>query len=235
MTFERVDLGDTVTLYLGDCLEVLPTLEAGSVDAVVTDPPYGINADGGTDGFGVRSGRRYEPGWDAQPPNKTVFDCMLRIAPLVMIFGGNYFTDKLPVSGHWVVWDKTGEMKFKNPFSDCELIWTNKPKKTVNKYIVIQQGFVSEEKDRFHPTQKPVKLLQHLILDYTQPGDTILDPFMGSGTTGVACVQTGRRFIGIEIDPTYFEIAVKRISNALKQPRLFDAPQPKPQQERMLP
>jgi site-specific DNA-methyltransferase (adenine-specific) len=212
-----------VQLHLGDCLEVMRDIPDGSIDAVVTDPPYGINMDGGTDGFGIRSGRRYESRWDDKPPTARVFDVMLKISAVAIVFGGNNFTDKLPVSSHWMVWDKTGEIKFKNPFSDCELIWTNVNKKTVNKYTVIQQGFISAEKTRYHPTQKPVQLLSRIIQDYTNPGDTILDPFMGSGTTGVACVQTGRNFIGIEIDPDYYKIAEKRIHEAQMQPSLFEA------------
>ena len=84
------------------------------------------------------------------------------------LFGGNYFADLLPASTHWIVWDKKGNIEFKNPFSDCELIWTNDKKKVVKKYTVIQQGFISEEKERFHPTQKPVKLIRSIIEDYTR-------------------------------------------------------------------
>jgi len=210
----------TVELYLGDCLEVMRSMPDKSVDAVITDPPYGINMDGGADGFGVRSGRRYERGWDDKPPSQELFDLLIGFKKPLFLFGGNYFTDKIPVGSHWIVWDKKGNYEFKNPFSDCELVWTNVKKKVVKKYTVIQQGFIAEEKERFHPTQKPVTLMKRIIEDYTREGDTILDPFMGSGTTGVACVQTGRNFIGIEIDPTYFAIAERRIKEAQMQPRL---------------
>jgi site-specific DNA-methyltransferase (adenine-specific) len=209
-----------ITLWQGDCLEYMKSMPDKSVDAVITDPPYGIGADKGTDGFGVRSGRHYAPLWDNKTPDIEVFTKILSIGKGVFIFGGNYFTDKLPVSGHWLVWDKVGEIKFKNPFSDCELIYTNQDKKTVNKYIVIQQGFIAQELERFHPTQKPVQLITRIILDNTSEGDTIFDPFMGSGTTGVACVQTGRNFIGVEIDPGYFKIAERRIAEAQLQMRL---------------
>jgi len=210
----------TVTLYHGDCLDIMRNIPDKSVDAVITDPPYGINMDGGTDGFGVRSVCRYARGWDDKSPDAELLSDMMRKGKSVIIFGGNYFTDKIPVSTHWLVWDKKGDIQFKNPFSDCELIWTNQPKKATKKYTVIQQGFIAEEKERFHPTQKPVRLLRSIIEDYTNEGDTILDPFMGSGTTGVACVQTGRNFIGIEIDEGYFKIAEKRIKDAEMQMRL---------------
>lgn len=215
----KVTIGNA-TLYNADCLDVMRGMGEGSVDAVITDPPYGIGADKGTDGFGVSSGRRYSQTWDNEPPRKEYFDLIINYKR-VFIFGGNYFTDKLPMSSHWLVWDKVGEIKFNNPFSHCELIWTNCDKRTVKKYTVIQQGFISEEKDRYHPTQKPIKLVKNIIEDYIGQGDTILDPFMGSGTTGVACLQTDRKFIGVELDPDYFEIACKRIRDAAAQPTLW--------------
>ena len=210
--------GENYTLYLGDCLEIMPTLDAGSVDAVVTDPPYGIGADKGTDGFGVCSGKKYSGGWDDSAPSQLYFDELLDFGNAI-IFGGNYFTDKLPVGRHWIVWDKVSAISFQNPFSDAELLWTNYPKKTVKKYTVIQQGFISEEKNRFHPTQKPVKLLKMIINDYVDFFGVVLDPFMGSGTTGVAALRTGRKFIGIEKDPHYFEIARQRIEDAARELR----------------
>ncbi|MGL4404101.1 MAG: DNA-methyltransferase [Fusobacteriaceae bacterium] len=205
----------TVDLKKGDCLELMKSLADESVDAVVTDPPYGINADKGVGGFGSsNTAKKYKGGWDSATPSKEVFNEFFRISKKVIIFGGNYFTHLLPQSNHWIVWDKVGSFTFKNPFSDCELIWTNIDKNTVNKMTVIQQGFVSEEKERFHPTQKPVKLLSQIIEKYTTPNQTILDPFMGSGTTGIAAVNLDRNFIGYEIDQDYFEIAKKRIKQA---------------------
>ena len=209
-----------VQLFLGDCLEILPQLEAGSVDAVITDPPYGIGAEKGTNGFGEskHTVNHYNDNW-TKPP-KAVFDNMLRISNKVFIFGGNYFTDLLPQSDCWLVWDKVGEIKFENPFSDCELVWTSLSKKTVKKYLYILQGFIGKEKDRYHPTQKPIALMKMLINQFSNEGDTILDPFAGSGTTLVACVQTGRKGIGIEIEEKYFDIAVKRIQQAQLQIRM---------------
>jgi DNA modification methylase len=211
------------TLYHGDCLQVMKDI--GSVDAVITDPPYGIKLGrNGTGGFGSVSGENYRhrPDWDIEPISKEVIDLVLEKAKDVFIFGGQHYADKLPISPHWLVWDKVGGHQFKNPFSDCELIWTNnKTKKTTKKYVVIQQGFVAEEKERFHPTQKPVKLMKMIIADYTEKGDTILDPFMGSGTTGVACAELGRKFIGIEIDEEYYKIAEKRIKTAYSQQVMF--------------
>lgn len=196
----------------GDCLEVLSSFPAKSVDLILTDPPYGVNADKGVGGFGSsKTSKHYEDNWDSITPAREVFDEMLRVGKRVIIFGGNFFTDKLPVNGHWIVWDKKGGINFDNPFGDCELAWTNIDKKSVKKYTVIQQGFISAEKDRYHPTQKPVSLFNQIICDYVDGGGLILDPFIGSGTTAIAAKQLGKDYIGIEINKKYCEIAEERI------------------------
>lgn len=211
-----------MSLYHGDCLPIMRSMQSDSIDCIVTDPPYGINADGGVGGFGVSAtDKHYQAGWDNQVPSQDYFAEMLRIAKKVFIFGGNFFTDKLPVGKHWIVWDKTGEIKFKNPFGDAELVWTNIDRNSIKKYVLIQQGFVSKERERFHPTQKPIQLLRSILTDYTAEGETILDPFMGSGSTGVACVEVGREFIGIEREHNYFVIAQQRVEKAKLQPRLL--------------
>jgi DNA modification methylase len=193
----------------GDCLEVMKKIPDKSVNLVLTDPPYGTGCDKGVGG-GIYRGRKYKDNWDIRP-TKNYFDEILRVSNQVIIFGGNFFTDLLPVNGHWIVWDKTGEIKFNNPYSMCELAWTNIPKNTIKKYICIQAGFIAKEKERFHPTQKPVRVFRQIIEDYSVEG-IILDPFLGSGTTAVACKELGRRFIGIEIDPKYCEIAERRLA-----------------------
>jgi len=208
-------------IHNADCLEFMKGMPDKCVDLVLTDPPYGIKMDKGTDGFGVTRGKKYSDNWDNDKPDITYFREILRIARHSIIFGGNYFTELLPQNNHWIVWDKVGEMKFENPFSDCELAWTDFEKKTVKKYIVIQQGFVAEEKERFHPTQKPVKLFSLIINDYTSSDQIIFDPFVGSGTTAIACLKTGRKFIGCEISKKYCDIANKRIDNSLAQQDLF--------------
>jgi DNA modification methylase len=210
-------------IICGDCLEVMKLIPDKSIDLVLTDPPYGIGADKGVGGFGSspKSAKKYVDNWDIRPEGG-VFRELLRVGKTVIIFGGNYFTDLLPVNGHWIVWDKVCRFNFQNPFSDCEMAWTNVSKKTVKKYVIIQQGFISEEKERFHPTQKPVKLFQMIIADYSNPADLILDPFAGSGTTCVAAKMLGRRYVGIEISPEYCEIAERRISNTAVNGRLFE-------------
>lgn len=223
-------IGDC-TLYHGDCRDVLPTL--GKVDAVVTDPPYGINQDkgfGGFGGFGPAIARReYKGEWDSARPDADLILACATVAPLAIIWGGQYFADLLPAQGKWLWWDKCQTMP---TYGDGELAWTNLPGNAPKKFVYNNNGLQAKEKDREHPTQKPVQLMQW-CLSFLPDADTILDPFMGSGATGVACVNMGRKFIGIELDQKYFDIACKRIEQAYKQPRLFDEPPPKPYQNKL--
>lgn len=207
------------TIIQGDCLEVMRTFKDKQFDLVLTDPPYGIGMSEGFEGFGgfgepiARKRYEYEP-WDDKRPDKEYFDEMLRVAQLVLIFGGNYFADVLPTSRHWIVWDKQNTMP---TFSDCELVWTNSPRKSVKKYLHVWNGLIGKEHHREHPTQKPEELMRKLIADYSKEGDTILDPFMGSGTTLVAAKYLNRNATGIEISPKYCEVA----RNRLAQQQLF--------------
>jgi len=209
-------------IYNADCLEIMKKMISKSIDCIITDPPYGINADGGVGGFGASAtDKHYQAGWDSQAPCQEYFTEMLRVAKKLFIFGGNFFADKLPIGKHWIVWDKKGEIKFRNPFGDAELVWTNINRNSIKKYVLIQQGFISRERERFHPTQKPTQLLRSILADYTTDGEVILDPFMGSGSTGVACAEIGREFIGIEREKIYFDIAKKRLEKAKLQIKLF--------------
>lgn len=227
-----VIIGDC-TLYLGDCMDILPAL--GKVDAVVTDPPYGINLAGGFSGSGGFSDpiarRGYEGSWDKETPTINLFVQILKSAHWHIIWGGNYFTDKLPQSNFWLVWDKQNTMP---TFSDCELAWTSIKKNSVKRKIYMQNGCMSRERERFHPTQKPIEVMKWCIEQLPDGCQTILDPFMGSGTTGVACAKMGRKFIGIEREQQYFDIACKRIEQAYAQPDLFvEPPKPKPTQDNL--
>ena len=195
----------------GDCLELMRDIPDKSIDLIVTDPPYGKKADKGTNGFGTSKNRRYQGGWDNQRPDKQVFDEMFRISKNLIIFGANYFCDMLPFSNHWIFWDKKGDISFKNPFADGELIYTTFTS-PIKRVVFKQQGFITDSKDkRYHPTQKPSELIQMLIEQYSNKGDIILDPFLGSGTTAVACVNTNRHYIGFEKEPKYYDIACKRL------------------------
>ena len=215
-------LADGVTLYLGDCREILPTLP--KVDAVVTDPPYGIGKDGQKRSTGTHGGRKaYEfLGWDTARPDVELFWLLLGAGREHVVWGGNYFADLFPATGKWLVWDKGQRIAQ----SDGELAWTSLQGALrifdLNRVALLTDGAE-------HPTQKPVEIMRWSILELNEP-QTVLDPFMGSGTTGVAAVKLGRKFIGIEIEPKYFDIACRRISEALKQPDLF-IEQPKPEKQ----
>lgn len=201
------------TLYLGDCRDILPTLP--KVDAVITDPPYGINKDGQKRTTGGNGGRKaYEfLGWDAERPAAEIFDLILRAAPKHVIWGGNYFADLLPATGKWLVWDKGQRINQ----SDGELAWTHDSGALricmMNRVELMADGAE-------HPTQKPVRLMEWSIGQIKATG-TVLDPFMGSGSTGVACMRTVQPFIGIEREPKYFDIACRRIEDAQRQQRMF--------------
>lgn len=208
-------IGDA-TLYLGDCLEILPTLVG--VDAVITDPPYGIAYKSPSGRGKIDRGNYDVIHGDDKPFDPTPFLCFKE----VVLFGANHFADKLPASACWLVWDKRDGMTPNNN-SDCEMAW----KKTGGSARLIRHlwnGMLkSSEKTerRVHPTQKPVAVMRWVIGQCDNP-KTILDPFMGSGSTGVACHDLGRRFIGIEIDQKYFDVACYRIEEAQKQTSLFD-------------
>lgn len=201
-----------IKIYNGDCIEVMKQIPNESIDLVLTDPPYGIAADKGVGG-GIQKGRKYEDNWDVRP-TKDYFDEMLRISKQAIIFGGQCFTDLLPQNNHWIVWDKTGQIKFDNPYSGAELAWTNIKKNTIKKYVCIQAGFIGQEKDRWHPTQKPVAVMKAILRDYDYK--VILDPFLGSGTTLVACKELNRQGIGIEISQKYCDITIRRLKNTIK-------------------
>lgn len=213
----RVETIGDCTLYLGDCRDILPTL--GPVDAVVTDPPYGIDY-GRAGGFSSshRWGRwRGNVAWDQERPAREIFDLMRACSSNQIIWGGNYFTDYLPPTMQWLVWDK-GQRDFS--LADCEFAWSSQQKAA--RIITYARGkAVWDGKE--HPTQKPVEVMVW-CLGFLAKAKSILDPFMGSGTTGVACIHADRAFIGIEREPSYFDIACRRIEEAYKQPRLFSEP-----------
>lgn len=219
--FRTETLAEGVTLYLGDCREILPTLPR--VDAVVTDPPYGIGdkMQGGTWGAAEKYADFRK--WDVAP-GAELFDVLQAISGAAIVWGGNYFP--LPPSRCWLSWSKTQQMY---TMADIELAWTNldRPAKEFRAPRGASQFG--------HPTEKPVALMQWCIQQIPDDAALILDPFMGTGTTGVAAVKLGRKFIGIEIEPKYFDIACRRIQAALDAPDMFiESPKIAPKQEAML-
>ena len=219
MTIKPYYQSDRVTLYHGDCLAILPTLGAGSVDAVVTDPPYGLNKSWGTSaGWQGKCGKgrlwNGTPEWDKFPASDVLINECLRVSNRCIVWGGNYFGSLPPQKG-WLVWDKCAAMTQ----AQAELAWSNcvPTVRVFRKSPLGVWGNGGKNGElKIHPTQKPIELMTW-CLSFLPDGCTILDPFAGSGTTGVACVKTGRKFIGIEIDEKYCEIAAKRIQAAERE------------------
>ncbi len=216
----RVEKFENATLYLGDCVELLPKINPKSFDVILTDPPYGIGESKGKNkSRGNLKAKAKDYGdldWDSAPPLAETFDLLLGISTRQIIFGGNYF--ELPASSCWLVWDKCNGQ---TDFADCELAWTNL-KKAVRKIEWPWNGFIRKgNEERFHPTQKPLGVMKWCLDQLPENIETILDPFMGSGTTGVAAVEYGKTFIGIEREPQYFDVACRRIEQASKQKCLF--------------
>jgi len=226
-------------LILGNCLEVMPQL--GVVDAVVTDPPYGIGYSPGCGGGGIRrkDGSRYEKrftGKDLVIGDDKPFDPspILAIGVPTIMWGGNHFASRLPDSKSWLIWDKRRGTST-NDFADAEMAWTNlqTPARCLPH---LWNGMLRDSErgvPRVHATQKPIVVMKW-CLSFIPDAKTILDPFMGSGTTLVACQRTGRAGIGIEIDPVYFETACQRVDEAARQPDFFTAPPAKLVQEGFL-
>jgi len=213
----KLEIGNA-TLYLGDCAEILPTL--GKVDAVVTDPPYGIREAAGKNKSrsNLAVAKDYDDDqWDDKPVDDRVIDLIRQVSDWQIIFGGNYYA--LPPTKCWLVWDKeNGD----SDFADAELAWTNLNKAVrLKRYMWNGMLRANKEHRGDHPTQKPVGIMEWCISHLPENSKTILDPFMGSGTTGVAAMNLDRKFTGIEREQKYFDIACKRIEQAQKQIKLF--------------
>lgn len=219
MTAVRTETIGDCTLYLGDCRDILPTL--GKVDAVVTDPPYGVLAESGSAATRRSSGNKTDGvmSWDIAP-TKELISVLQRQSKNQMFWGGCHL--ELGPTFGYLIWDK--EIDGLN-FGEVEFCWTN------SKFAprIFRYRAFNVDGGKQHPTQKPIELMKW-CLGFLPDAQTILDPFMGSGTTGVACAKLGRKFIGIELEPKYFDIACKRIDEAYKQPDMFVAPTTPPKQ-----
>lgn len=215
----------TSSLINGDCLEEMKKMADKSIDLILTDPPYGINiGKNGSVGGGSTRGKTQKfdsIDWDNFTPEKKYFDEMFRISKNQIIWGGNYFIDKLYPTRCMLIWYKRDGLPTRT-FADCEIAWTSFDK---NSRVLNSRwdGFIRDSKELKlpHPTQKSLEVMEWCINELSEVGMTILDPFMGSGTTGVACKNLNRNFIGIEINKNYFEISKKRIDDNLIISKLF--------------
>lgn len=225
---DEVTIGDC-RLILGDCREVLPLLP--KVDAIISDPPYGMEWDGkvtrGVNGTGKKGATRHY-GETILHDNEPFDPSIWLNFDKVVLWGSNHFGQRLPV-GTTLVWLKRYDEGFGSFLSDAEVAWMKGGHGVYCKRDVSLQG---ESKDRIHQNQKPVTLMAW-CLDIAKVliNDVVLDPYMGSGTTGVACILTGRRFIGVEKDRKHFQSACIRIEQAYAQGKLFEPEQPKPTQD----
>jgi DNA modification methylase len=230
----RVERIGDATLYLGDCRDILPTLSG--VDAVVSDPPYGMAWDtdstrfsGGKSGKIARARGDGRKDWGEIKGDAGPFDPSpwLGFKHCIM-WGSNHYAQRLPV-GATLVWVKKHPGLFGSFLSDCEIGWKKGGHGVFAHYEQFPPPSRMAENDGTvaHPTQKPIGLMSWCV---ELTAGTVLDPFMGSGTTGVACANLGRRFIGIEIEQRYFDIACRRIEEAQRQPDMFVAPSPKAEQ-----
>ena len=206
-----------------DCLDGMRLMKEQGIKAdwCITDPPYGIGIDGQK--LSINKNPKHNrkafehKGWDNSIPDKSIFDLILTNSINQIIFGANYFNQYLPQGKKgWVIWDK-GQRGL--TMSDCELIYTSTDKPTriytYNRVELLKDGTI-------HPTQKPLALIEKLINEFTKYGDLILDPFMGSGTTAVACHKLKRRYIGFELDEEYFNLANERLDAVKAQISIFD-------------
>lgn len=205
-------------IHQGDCIDLMKQIPDKYFDLVITDPPYGINMT--ANGFGGSKNAdktKYKEvqDWDKQTPSAEVFKEIIRVSKNQIIFGGNYFTDKLPISNCWICWDKRCGVTPERTYADCELIWTSF--KCASRMIrFVWDGFIQDNRNkikdkRYHPTQKPLEVIRNLIERFAKRGDKIFDPFVGSGSILIATKQKGFDFVGCEINKQYIEIANKRL------------------------
>lgn len=218
------------TLYLGDCLEILPTLP--KVDAVITDPPFGVGNFVQTTGrkMGRGKSRGVAVEWNENPPPPQFFDRVRTISRHRIIWGANFF-NCFEDRGGAIIWDKNQKMP---NFSKADIASCTHFQKTEIVRIPWTNFTVTHEAETDHPCERPVALYEWCINYLPGPIESVLDPFMGSGSCGVAATRMGRAFIGIEREPRFFEAACKRIEAAYAQGRLFAEPEAAPEQTSFL-
>lgn len=216
------------TIYNCDCMEVMKAMQEQGivVDWCITDPPYNIGWDKIISTGGAKtSPREYtRKDWDDQKIDKSYFYNIFKISKNQIIFGGNYYTDILPTTRSWIIWDKRVEDKYRNDFGDCELAWCNKGVARIFRYLWngLFQGNMKCKDERFHPTQKPVALWIQLLNYYTKEDDLIFDPFAGSCSLAVACHKLKRRYICCEKDKEYYDKGCAWLEREKAQISMFD-------------
>jgi len=205
-------------VYNMDCVQGMKHYPDKYFDLAICDPPYGIGASEMTMGTGKN--KKYSKGknWDNETPLLEYFIELFRVSKNQIIWGGNYFTDKLPISRGWIYWDK--QLNKDVSFADGELAWTSFDK--VLKTAKVQySGFLGADNVRIHPTQKPEKLYDWIYSNYAEEGMKILDTHLGSGSSRISAYFNKMNFVGFEIDEDYVKASDKRFKDAISQQRLF--------------
>lgn len=208
-----------IILHNSDCMEALEGMDDNQFDLAIVDPPYGINIAGSINS--VPDGMQFEPkDWDKERPPPDYFSEVQRVSKNQIIWGGNYFSDLLPPSKGWVVWDKHNGASL---FADCELAFSSFDRPVRRKKIrwVGSAALQSTGANKIHPCQKPVNLYEWILHTYAKPGQTILDTHLGSGSIALACHNLGFDLTGYEIDKDYFQAATARLAQHKKQGLLF--------------
>jgi len=223
----------TSEVYLEDCVTALKRYADNHFDLAIVDPPYGIGADKAQNNAAMqrikaegksKAGRGWklyaDTDWDNETPNAEYWLELFRVSKNQIVWGGNYFTDYLPPSMGWIMWDK-GQRDFS--LADGELAWTSFNKAL--RIFEMSRGKAlaknNEQGGRFHPTQKPEMLYSWILQNYAKAGDLILDTHLGSGSSRIAAYKNGFDFVAFEIDPEYYEKQEKRFKNFSAQQRLF--------------
>ena len=215
-----------VTIFCGDCMELMAGLDDKEFDLAVVDPPYGIGESGKTNKTRgkLAVAKDYKPfaGGDLSAPPVEYFSEITRLSRNQIVWGANHFIDRIGKgSPCWIVWDK---LNGGSDFADCELAYSSF-KTAVRKFSFqwagMLQGDMKNKEIRIHPTQKPVKLYDWILSNYAKPEHLILDTHLGSGSSAIAGYYFGCEFVGIELDQEYFDAACKRVEQATKQESLF--------------
>ena len=206
-----------LTITNEDCMELMKRYPDKHFSLAIVDPPYGIGVDGQKKSTSKHGGRREKvfKGWDSQTPDKPYWNELFRVSKNQIVWGANYFTSYLPPSMGWVFWDKG--QRIAN--SDGELAYTSF--KRALRVVEINRVYITEHGDTMHPTQKPVALYKWLLHNYAKPGDRILDTHLGSGSIAIACHDYGYDLTACELDPEYYQAAMKRINAHVAQQKLF--------------
>ena len=215
-----------------DCLAAMREIPDKAFSLAIVDPPYGIDINMN---MGRRKGQKKkhaDKGWDKSIPDKEYFDELMRVSASQIIWGGNYFTDHIPASSHWIYWDKCVPDALS--FASGELAWTSFSGAMSCIRMQWAGAHKIEKSEKQHPTQKPIALYKWLLQNYAKPGDTILDTHLGSGSSRIAAYDMGFDFTGYELDAEYFNTSEARFKNHISNLKLF-APEEmyRPEQARM--